>query len=236
MSDDNKKTRPSDSSEIADSETEENEKNSNSDDAYFKDLEELEKARKEREDKRKEELERLRRDRAAKKRKDDEKNGNSEDKGDSKDGAKKIGGQSVSRAQREFSTEKKLFRHNKMFGFSGRGAINIERALKKAHIDTEKRRDLIDALSAYNPSKSVLKKRDFELFARKFKSKNFSGDRFREGSKIIDFKNLRKEFSKRDLNRFRMAVTGEADAHKHQTKTVFTKAGKPDRNAPGAKH
>lgn len=122
-----------------------------------------------------------------------------------------------------------------MFGFSGSGAIKIDRALKKAHIGTEKRHDLIDALSAYNPSKSVLKKRDFVLFARKFKSKNFSGSRFQEASKTVDLKDMRKAFSKRDLNKFRMAVTGESDSRKYQTKTAFTKAGRPDRNKPTEK-
>ncbi|MFA6096687.1 MAG: hypothetical protein WC788_03620 [Candidatus Paceibacterota bacterium] len=233
MNDDNIKKRPSDSSEVTDEAEESEQKNSSSDDAYFKDIEELEKARKEREDRKKEELERLRKERSIKGKEDDEKG--TEGKESSKDGAIKIGGQSVSRVKKEFSTEKKLFRHNKMFGFSGSGAVKIDRALKKAHINTDKRRDLIDALAAYNPSKTLLKKRDFVLFARKFKSKNFSGSRFKQASKTLDIKGMRKEFSKRDLNKFRMAVTGESDAHRYQTKTEFTKAGKPDRNAPTTK-
>jgi len=232
MSDDKIKTRPSDSSEIKE-ETDENEQNQSSDEAYFSDLDELEKARKEREDRKKEELERLRKERAVKN-KEDEKDNAEEDA--SKDDIGKIGGQSVSRKPKEFSTEKKLFRHNKMFGFSGSGAVKIEKALKKAHVSTEKRRGLIEALSAYNPSKSLLKKKDFELFARKFKSKNFSGNRFREGSKTVDFKSLRKEFSKKDLNKFRMAVTGDTDSHKYRTKIDFKKAGKPDRNPSASKH
>lgn len=232
MSDDNVKKRPSDSSEIIE-ETEEGENGQSSDNAYFSDLEELEKARKEREERKKEELERLRKEHAIKK-KDNGKDESQEET--SENGTVKIEGQSVSRKPKEFSTEKKLFRHNKMFGFSGSGAIKIDKVLKKAHVNTEKRRNLIEALSAYNPSKSLLKKKDFELFARKFKSKNFSGNRFREGSKTVDFKSLRKEFSKKDLNKFRQAITGETDTHKYQTKTAFAKTGRPDRKPSTPKH
>lgn len=226
MDEDHIKTRPSDSSTVPDEE--ENDSAADSNQEYFNDLEELEKIRLEREEQKKAALERIKRERQVKGREDEEEA--------PKESSKQITGQAISRPQKEFSTEKKLFRHNKMFGFSGSGAVKIERALKKAHIGTEKRRDLISALQAYNPSKSVLKKKDFTLFAQKFKSRNFSGSRFQQASKNLDIKDLRKEFSKRDLNKFRLAVTGQADSRKHQTKTSFINPGKPERNSPASRH
>lgn len=104
MSDDNVKRRPSDSSGITDEAEESEQKNNSSDEAYFKDLDELEKTRKEREDRKKEELERLRKDRTIKGKEDE----NADGKESAKDGAVKIAGQSVSRDQKEFSTEKKI--------------------------------------------------------------------------------------------------------------------------------
>lgn len=252
MSDDHVKNRPSDSSEVieenitytqVDEDEDENDpavKSRKADEAYMNDLEELEKARKEHEARKKEELEKARMDRHRREKGEDENEGEEGDEerggGPSAQNTRRVEGQAISRPQKEFSTEKKLFRHNKMFGFAGRGEENIDRALRKAHLKTDKRKELIQALEAYNPSKSLLKKKDFDLFARKFRSRNFGGTRFQQASKSIDFKSLRKEFSKRELNKFRRAVTGESDPNKYQTKTEFTKAGKPDRHASSSKH
>lgn len=234
MDEENAKRTPKDSSSaIEENGSEEAEKNA--DQQYLDDLEELEKARQEHEERKKEELERMRKEKAIKGHEDaDEDN---EESGNSTESTvRKADGGMLSKNIKTFSTEKKLFRHNKMYGFSGRGKVQIDKALKKAHINTEKRRGLIEALAAYNPSKTLLLKKDFNMFARKFKSRNFSGTKFQQGFKSVDFKSLRKDFSKRDLNKFRMAVTGESDSHKYQTKTAFTNPSKSDKCPSSSKH
>lgn len=194
--------------------------------AYMKELEELEKARKEHEEKKKEELDRMRKEHEKKK---DKKEGEGEDQ------EKAILGHTLDKPKKVFSVEKKIFRHNRINDFSGSGATKIDKALKKAHLSSDKRRDLIDTLSAYNPSHSVLKKKDFIDFTRRFKSKSFFGTKFQQAKKEIDLKEIRSRFSKRDLDKFRRAVTGEKNPNQYSGKPRTDTSKKPGSN-PASKH
>ncbi|MFZ2970123.1 MAG: hypothetical protein WA063_03175 [Minisyncoccia bacterium] len=194
--------------------------------AYMKELEELEKARKEHEEKKKEELDRMRKEHEKKK---DKKEGEGEEQ------EKAIPGHTPDKLKKVFSVEKKIFRHNRINDFGGSGATKIDKALKKAHLSSDKRRDLIETLSAYNPSHSVLKKKDFIDFTRRFKSKSFFGTKFQQAKKEIDLKEMRSRFSKRDLDKFRRAVTGEKNPNQYSGKPRTDTSKKPGSN-PASKH
>ncbi len=109
----------------------------------------------------------------------------------------------------------------------------FDKALEKAHLSSEKRKDLLNTLSAFNPSRSVLKKRDFIDFTRKFKSKSFNGAKFLEAKKEINLEKVRSKFSKRDLDKFRRAVTGEKDPNSFGIKSRSEILNKPRANITG---
>ncbi len=191
--------------------------------AYMKELEELEEIRKEHEEKKKKELERIRKTREKK----------PEEGEEVQEKKSTLPGHTLEKPKKIFYTEKKIFRHNKLNDFGNSGLNKIDKALEKAHLSSEKRKDLLNTLSAFNPSRSVLKKRDFIDFTRKFKSKSFNGAKFLEAKKEINLEKVRSKFSKRDLDKFRRAVTGEKDPNSFGIKSRSEILNKPRANITG---
>ena len=189
------------------------------DEEYKKRIKESEELREIREEKKKKDLEAMKKKEEKEKK---EKQREETDERQKKQEQKLIAGEKVER--KRFFTHKKsegVFRHKKLANFSTKGVKKIDKRFKKVHgISSEKKREFIRLLEAYNPSKSVMTRKNFDNFSRRFKSKRFTGPDFdrmiKEG---IDLKGARKEFGKRDLDKLRRRVTGEKDPHKYQRKS-----------------
>ncbi|MDF1497852.1 MAG: hypothetical protein P1P85_00645 [Patescibacteria group bacterium] len=191
---------------------------------FQEELEELEKARKEIEEKRKKEFERIRKDREK----------NRKPKDDIKQEEKIIGGQKVLVPKKTYDHEMKVFRHNRLNDLGMRGTKKLEKAMKKVHgVSLKKKLDFLKAVKAYNPSKSVLKKKDFEDFTRRFKSKRFTGNQFKKVENDgIDIKGLRKKFGKRDIDKLRRGITGQADPNAYKSRSSdLSKSANPSARA-----
>ncbi|MCK5332865.1 hypothetical protein KAJ41_03315 [Candidatus Parcubacteria bacterium] len=190
---------------------------SKEDKIFQEEMDELEKVRKEHQEKKKEQLERIRKDR--------EKNKRKIGKEREPEDPRIVAGQVVPVEKKTYKHEVKLFRHKRLNDFSGKGLTKINKTLKGVHgVSVQKKVEFIKALKAYNPSKSVLKKDDFVDFARRFKSKRFTGKAFkklaREG---IDIKAMRKKFGKRDIDKLRRGITGEEDPNRYRSSSSDTK-------------
>ena len=116
--------------------------------------------------------------------------------------------------------EEGIFRHRKLTNFNTKGIYKINKAFKKVHgISVAKKRKFVELLKSYNPSKTTLRKKDFDDFSRRFKSKRFTGPNFSRMKKEgIDLKSAREGFKKRDLNKLKRNMIGEKDLYKYQTK------------------
>ena len=185
---------------------------------FQEDIDRLEKERKEYEEKKKEEIERLRKDREKKKKPEEE--GEQEQK--------MIGGQLTTVKKKTYDHKLKVFRHNRLNDFSVSGTKKMEKALQKVHgVSLKKKMDFLRAVKAYNPTNSVLKKKDFDDFTRRFKSKRFTGTKFKKVTEEgIDIKKMRKEFGKRDIDKLKRGTTGQSDPYKYKS------SGSDSRNAP----
>jgi len=177
---------------------------------FQEELEELEKARKEIEEKRKKEFERMRKNREK----------NKKPKDDIEQEEKIIGGQKVLVKKKIYDHEMKVFRHNRLKDIDTRGTKKLEKAMTKVHgVSLKKKLDFLKAVKAYSPTKSVLKKKDFEDFARRFKGKRFTGNQFKKVEKEgIDIRSLRKKFGKRDIDKLRRGITGEANPNAYKSR------------------
>ena len=118
--------------------------------------------------------------------------------------------------------EEGVFRHKKLVNFDTKGLKKIGKRFKKVHgISSEKKRKFLNLLKAYNPSKSMLTRKSFDDFSKRFKSKRFTGHNFNRMKKEgIDLRDARKKFGKGDLDRLRRGIIGEKDSHKHQMKSL----------------
>ncbi len=203
--------KQSQGSEDRDIETsEEEEKKEMSEEKFEEELKRIEKERREQEERRKKELERIYED-ARKKREQKEK--------EKEQKQKIIAGQPVETGK-IFSPRKEegVFRRNKLSNFNTRGITKIEKKLKKVHgIPLKKKLEFINALKTYNPSKTVLLKKDLEDFARGMKHRRFTTAKFKRMEKIMDPRSLK--FKKREIDKIRMALTGEEDPHKYKRVT-----------------
>jgi len=201
------------------------------DEEYRKRLDDLEALRKMREEKKAKDL-KIVKDRE-KKREEEEKKKEEQwggsDETEKKEG-KLIAGEKVER-KRVFTHKKEegVFRHKKLLGFDTKGLKKIDKKFKKVHgISSKKKRDFLKLLEAYNPSKSLLTKKAFDDFSRRFKSKRFTGPNFNRMKKEgVDLRSARKRFGKRDLDKLRRGITGEKDPHKYQTKSAGQKGSSP---------
>jgi len=218
MSDDDKKNLQTDEASEITAEEDNNNEEENRDNLagenneFFKELEELEKMREERKEKSKKKLEKIVQEKEKMK---------PEDKKDKEDKTVMIGGKLTTLKTKDYAHKLKIFKHNKVNDFQNRGSDRIEKALHKVHgITLKKKLDFLGALKAYNPTKSVLKRKDFDEFTRRFKSKNFRSDKFRRAEKKgIDMKEVRKEFKKTDINKIKRGITGQEDPYKYKSKS-----------------
>jgi len=189
------------------------------DEEYNKRLDELEKARKAREEQREEKAKRIREEIEERKKKKKEREEKSNREKEEKKQKKVIAGQEIQQ-KKVFSHKKEegVFRHKKLMNFNT--GKKIDKALKKIHgISLKKKQKFVELLKSYNPNKTTLRKKDFDDFVRRFKSKRFTGPNFDKMKKKIDLKSARKEFGKRDLDKLRRGITGEEDPHKYQRRT-----------------
>ncbi len=225
MSDDDKKNLQTD--EVSEeAEKEENDDNDNGEEEnsdnlteesneFFKELEELEKMREERKEKSRKELEKIVQEKEKMKSKDR--------KGEEtkKDRTVMIGGKLTALKTKDYTHKLKIFKHNKVNDFGNKGSARIEKVLHKVHgITLKKKLDFLGALKAYNPTESVLKRKDFDEFTRRFKSKNFRSEKFRRAEKKgINMKEVRKEFKKRDIDKIKRGITGQEDPYKYKSKS-----------------
>ncbi len=182
---------------------------------FFKELEELEKMREERKEENRKRLEKIVQEKEKMKSEDKE---NKEDK---KDRTVMIGGKLTALKTKDYTRKLKIFKHNKVNDFQNRGSDRIEKALHKVHgVALEKKLNFLNALKAYNPTKAVLKRKDFDEFSRRFKSKNFRSEKFRKAEESgIDMKKLRKKFGKGDIDKIRRGITGQEDPYKYKSKS-----------------
>lgn len=216
MSDDDKKNLQTDEAGEETTENDSEEKNgdnlSEESNEFFKELEELEKIREERKEKSKKKLEKIIQEREKWK---------SEKKEGKESRTVMIGGKLTVLKTKDYTHKFKVFRHNRVNDFQNKGSARIEKALHKVHgMALKKKLDFLEALKAYNPTKSVLKKKDFDEFTRRFKSKRFVGNNFKKVKKEgIDIKSLRKQFGKRDIDKIRRGITGQEDPYKYKSKS-----------------
>lgn len=178
---------------------------------YQETIKEIERMRKEREEKKKAAMERLKKEREGYTKSTDE---------DETGGQGMIGGV-AGKKKKVYGHEIKVFRHNKLNDFSVSGLKKIDKTLQKVHgVDVKKKIAFVKALEAYNPTKSTLRKKDFDKFAKGFKSKRFNGKNFDNVEKAgIDIKGMRKKFSKRDIDKLRRGITGDQDPYKYKSKS-----------------
>ena len=233
MEDTRKKTGPSDGSElekISENEDEENkEKKIEQEDVNFeKELEEMERKRKEQELERRKEMKRNY-DNPQEKKNERDKGKKEEDSGEVEGVEKKdkeeekkgkdqklIAGQPI-QTKRVFERAKPegIFRHHKVNNFSGTGIHKMEKALKRVHgVSAEQKIAFIQAVQAYNPTKSTLLKKDLENLSRGLRFKKYVGTKFNRMKKFLDPKTL--DFEKREIDKMRRGLTGQADPHKFQ--------------------
>jgi len=217
MSDDDKKNLQTDeASEITAEEDNNNEEKNDDNSAeesnkFLKELEELEKMREERKEKGRKKLEKIIQEKEKMK---------AGDKESEKNKTVMIGGKLTTLKTKDYVHKLKIFKHNKVNDFGNKGSARIKKALHKVHgMTLKKKLDFLGALKAYNPTKSVLKRKDFDEFTRRFKSKNFRSDKFRRAEKKgIDMKEVRKEFKKTDINKIKRGITGQEDPYKYKSK------------------
>ncbi len=200
------------------------------DEEYRKRLDDLETLRKMREEKKAKDL-KIVKDREEKREEEEKKKEEQweSDETEKKEG-KLIAGEKVER-KRVFTHKKEegVFRHKKLLGFNTKGLKKIDKRFKKVHgISSKKKRDFLKLLEAYNPSKSLLTKKAFDDFSRRFKNKRFTGPNFNRMKKEgVDLRSARKKFGKRDLDKLRRGITGEKDPHKYQAKSAGQKGSSP---------
>lgn len=178
---------------------------------FTEEIDKLEKERKEHEQKKREDLERIRNDRKKKEKPEEE----------IKMVKKMINGHLTLVKKKDYDHKLKVFRHDRLGDFSGSGEKKMEKVLRKVHgVSLKKKIDFLRAIKAYNPSKSVLKKGDFDDFAKRFKSKRFTGSKFQKAVESgVDIKELRKSFGKRDIDRLKRGVTGQNDPHQYKSRS-----------------
>ena len=211
------------------------------DEDYEKRLDELREVREEREEKKKQDLKNMY-DKIEKRKKEKQEkekqwrktHGKEEEEKEKK--KKSIAGEEIE--QKRFFSHKKeegVFRHKKLANLNTKGSHKIEKAFKKIHkISPEKKRNFLELIKSYNPSKTVLTKKGFDDFTRRFKSKRFVGPNFSRMKKEgIDLKSARKEFKKRDLDQLRRGITGEKDPHKYQRKSSNQGGSSPKSSSSG---
>lgn len=187
---------------------------------FLEEIDKLEKEREEYEEKKKEGIERAKKDREKKKKPKEE---------ECEMEQKMIAGQLVMVKKKAYDHKLKVFRHNKLNDLGGSGTKKIEKALHKVHgVSPEKKAAFLRAVKAYNPTNSVLKKKDFDEFTRRFKSKRFSGSRFKKVAKEgIDIKEMRKGFGKRDIDKLKRGITGQSDPNKYKSRGSDLKSTPP---------
>jgi hypothetical protein len=190
------------------------------DEKFEKELEKLAKAREEQEKRRKEELKRL----YEEARKREEKRKGEQEK---KEGQKFIGGQPVEQ-KKVFSRKIGVFRHNKLNNFNTGGMRKIDRALKRVTgVSLKKKLEFINALKAYNSSKTVLYKDDLKDFSRGLRSGKFTGSGFSNMKKTVNLKALKAlKFKKREVDKITRALTGEKDPHRYQKRSASAGVGR----------
>ena len=179
---------------------------------YQETIKEIERMRKKREEKKKAAMERLKKEREGCTKSTDE---------DETGGQGMTAGAATGKKKKIYGHEIKVFRHNKLNDFSISGLKKIDKTLQKVHgVDVKKKIAFVKALEAYNPTKSTLRKKDFDKFAKGFKSKRFNGKYFQNVEKAgIDIKSMRKKFSKRDIDKLRRGITGDQDPYKYKSKS-----------------
>ncbi|MEA1937342.1 MAG: hypothetical protein U9N04_04510 [Patescibacteria group bacterium] len=226
--------KKSDDDKDSDDEGDRDAKSREEDEEYRKRLDDLEMLRKMREEKKAKDL-KIVKDREEKREEEEKKKEEQwgSDETEKKEEDKFIAGEKVEK-KRFFGhkKEKGVFRHKKLFNFSTKGIKKIGKRYKKVHgISSRKKRDFLKLLEVYNPSKSVLTKKAFDNFSRRFKSKRFTGPNFdRMRKEGIDLKGARKKFGKRDLDKLRRGITGEKDPHKYKSE-ISGKKSSSSRNS-----
>ena len=217
---------------------EENAKSREKEEEYKERLDDLETLRKMREEKKEKDLKvaKEREEKREEEKKKKEKQWEDSDKEKKEREEKLIAGEKVEK-KRVFTHKKEegVFRHKKLANFNTKGLKKIDKRFKKVHgISSEKKRKFLKLLEAYNPSKSLMTKKSFDDFSRRFKSKRFKGPNFdRMKKEGIDLKSVREKFGKRDLDKLRRGVTGEKDPHKYQSKSSSQGGSSPKSSNSG---
>lgn len=178
---------------------------------FQKEIDRLESARKEHEEKKKKEIERLRKDRAKKRTPEKE----SEQK------QKMIGGQLTTVKKKTYNHKLEIFRNNNIKNLSGSGGKKIEKIMKKeVHGVTSKKKEAVfKAIKAYSPTSTVLKRKDFDEFVRRFKNKSYIGNKFKKVEEEgIDIRKLRSQFTKSNIDDIKRSITGQTDPYKYKSR------------------
>ena len=206
------------------------------DEEYKQNLDDLAELKKMREEKKEKDL-KIAKDREEKReeeKKKKEKQWEDSDREKKEQEEKFIAGKKVEK-KRVFTHKKGegVFRHKKLANFNT--GKKIQKAFKKVHgVSLKKKREFMGLLKSYNPSKTILRKKDFDDFSRRFKSKRFKGLNFdRMKKEGIDLKNERGRFGKRDLDKLRRGITGEKDTHKYQRKSSSQEGSSPKSSSSG---
>jgi hypothetical protein len=187
---------------------------------FFKELEELGKMREGRKEENKKKLEKIVKERERMKL------GREEGEENEKDKTVIIGGRLTVLKTKDYVPKLKAFKRNKINDLQNKGSDRMENVLHKVHgVSLEKKLNFLKALKAYAPIKSVLKKKDFDEFSRRFKSKNFRSEKFRQAEKEsgIDMKELRKKFKKEDIDKIKRGIIGQKDPFKYKSKNFDLK-------------
>ena len=237
---DSKKEEDTDKRKKSDDDDDDNNtKSSEEDEEYRKRLDDLEALRKMREEKKEKDLKIVkdRKEKREEEKKKKEKQWEEDSDREKKEQKEKlIAGEKVEK-KRVFTHKKEegVFRHKKLANFNTKGLKKIDKRFKKVHgISSEKKRKFLKLLEAYNPSKSLMTKKSFDDFSRRFKSKRFKGPNFERMKKEgIDLRGVRKKFGKRDLDKLRRGVTGEKDPHKYQRKSSNQNGSSPKSSSSG---
>jgi len=215
------KVKERDEVETDEEESEKEKARISEDERFEKEIEEAEKKRKEREEKRKKELERIYE--AARKRKEREEKSTKKEE---------ILGGVVTKVGKVFSHESKegVFRRKKLKNLETGGIKKMEKALKKVHrVPLKKKLEFINALKIYNTynssGKTVLRKEALEEFARKVRSKDYSGTKFRRMRKKLDPRTLK--FKKKEIDKIVRKLTGKEDPNKYVRRKTKSAVNKP---------
>lgn len=215
------KTGPSDGSynDMYDDENEEDERAKEKNELYKKEMVALEKEGEEMRTKEKEKLERIKKNQ---KEREESKKKSKEKK------VVELDGQII---------EKRVYSHTKKEGIFIRGkATNysqkIDKALRKVHgVSLKKKKEIAEIIRDCASKKTTITAKEVDDILSKLKYKSYTGsgsgginrmlkNKKKEGVDLKSYKNeLKRKFSRRDIDKFKIALKGGKDPYKHEMKS-----------------